>query len=128
MDGPHHIEELLDDHGSQTQRQLVDHQQLRARQQRLCECQHLLLAAREVSRFLCPPLTEHGEEAKGTLDGFLDVAVVLLVEPAGEAEVLLDGQPGEHTPAAGHEDHAAGRRLLGPGHGDVAAVVDDGAR
>ena len=46
----HDLEELLDDHRREAERQLVDHQQPRLRQERHAEGEHLLLAAGQVRR------------------------------------------------------------------------------
>ena len=48
-DGLDDLQQLLDDRGRQTERQLVDHQQSRLHQQRLAQRHHLLLPAREVA-------------------------------------------------------------------------------
>ena len=127
VDVPHDVEELLDDHRCQAEGELVDHQQLRLGDERLAEREHLLLAAREVARLLRPPSLEDGEVLEHLLGRSLDVLGILAEQPAGEVEVLLDGQGREDALAAGHEDDPLGRRLVRVGERDVVAVVDDGA-
>ena len=55
-DAAHDLEELLDDHRRQAERQLVDQQQLGPRQERHGQRQHLLLAARQVGGRVVEPL------------------------------------------------------------------------
>src|SRR4051812_35409172 len=55
---PDDVHQLADDKGGQPQRQLVDAQQLRVEEQRLRECQLLLLAARELAGLRGPPLCQ----------------------------------------------------------------------
>ncbi|MBA2625311.1 MAG: ATP-binding cassette domain-containing protein, partial [Acidimicrobiia bacterium] len=66
-DRPHDVEELLHDHRRETERELVDHEQLRFRQERHPEGQHLLLATREVGRGIVEARAQDREDAEHLL-------------------------------------------------------------
>ena len=60
-------EQLLDDDRREPERELVDHEQARLRDERLPEREHLLLAAGQVARRLLPAIAQDGEEAEDLL-------------------------------------------------------------
>jgi hypothetical protein len=60
--------QALDHDGREAQRELVDQQRRRARDQRLREDHHLLLAARQRARVDVPALLELGEQLERVLD------------------------------------------------------------
>ena len=111
---PLHRHEQLGDHARrEAERELVDHQQPRARQQRHGEGEHLLLAAAEVGR----GLAASGPRARGTSPAPAPPPAARLVsvaiEPAGEPQVLLDGQRREHALPAGDHARCPGPRSRG---------------
>ena len=55
------LQQLLDDHRRETERELVDHQQLRLRDERLREREHLLLAAGQAPGLLVEALLRIGK-------------------------------------------------------------------
>ena len=128
VDRLHDLEQLLDDHRRQPERQLVDHQQLRAGDEGLAEREHLLLAARQVAGLLVPPLAQDREVLEHLLGGLLHVLRVLAEQPAGQVEVLLDGERREHALAAGHQHDAGAPPSRWRRAGDVDAVEGDRAR
>ena len=65
--------EALDDHRCETERELVDEDDLRLRDESLGEHHHLLLAAREQARRVLPALLELREELECVGDAFLRV-------------------------------------------------------
>ena len=73
------------------------------------------------------PLAQDGEELEHLLGALRDLVVSVALEPAGEPEVLGDGERREHALAAGHLRHAAAGDLVGRRVGHVAAVEDDRA-
>src|SRR5207244_12888491 len=87
------MEDLLDDQGGQTERGLVQHQELRQRHERAADGQHLLLAARKGPGRLGHPLAEPWKQREDSLEA---------VGPAGlpgrdvgaKLEVLAHGGAG----------------------------------
>ena len=122
---PLHRHEELGDHARrQAERELVDHQQARARQQRHGEGEHLLLATAEVGGGLLHPVLERREHLQHVRDG-LRAAGLVTIEPARQPQVLVDGQRREHPLPARDHDDAAGGDLVGRGVGGVAPVEHD---
>src|SRR5207244_1407254 len=62
------VEELVDDDGRETHRDLVHHQHARLAHKPSAECQHLLLAARQRARGLRQALAEPGERADDVVE------------------------------------------------------------
>src|SRR5687768_2510292 len=93
----HGLENLVNEHGRETHRRLVEQHELRPRHQRPSDGQHLLLASRDVPRLEPTPFLKSGEV------GIHQVEVPargLTFAPgvgAGQ-EVLLDGQVLEDPP------------------------------
>ncbi len=120
-------EQLLDDDRRESERELVDQEQLGAGDGRHGESEHLLLAAREVAGPLVAARGQGREGGEGLVD---HVGVALAPAPAlpgRGAQVLLDAQVGEDPLAAGDLGDAEAGDLVGRQVGDVAAVEDDGA-
>ena len=120
-----HGEQLLDDHRREPERQLVDHQQARLREERLGEGEHLLLATGEVAGVVVPALAQDREQVEHLVGRSTQVGRVALEQPARDAQVVLDGQTREHALAAWHLDDTLCRNLLRRRVGRVAAVEDD---
>ncbi len=125
MDLVNDFEQLVDDRRRQTERQLVDHEQLRASQESLAEAEHLLLATREAARRRRPATLQRGEVFEHPRGRFLDARLVLAVQPRRGAEVLLDGQGREDSPTTGNLRDAELRGGVRIGGGDVVAVEQD---
>ena len=120
-------EQLLDHERGETERELVDEEQLGTGDGRHGEGEHLLLAAREVGGPLVASRRQGGERGEGLVD---HVGVVLAAPPAlpgRHAQVVLHAQVGEDPLAAGYLGHAEAGDLVGGQVGDVAPVEDDGA-
>ncbi len=120
--GAHDAEQLLDDHRGETERQFVDHEQARLGDEGLAEREHLLFPTRQVARGLIPAVTQDGKEVKDVFGRLLEVLGVTGVEPAGDLEVLLDAQRGEHALAAGYLHDAPRRDVVRHGVRDLLAV------
>ena len=67
VDAVHDVDELADDRGRQAERQLVDEEELRVRDERLAHRQHLLLAAGEVAGHLVDAIGEPREQREHPL-------------------------------------------------------------
>ena len=110
----HDLEELADDRRRQAERQLVDHQQARVVHEHAGERHHLLLATGEVPGHLAVALAEDREHVEHLLEFGRDARFVVAEQPAGQAQVLLDGQGREHALAAGHQrEPEAGHHVAG---------------
>ncbi len=92
--------DLRDEERREALRRLVDEQDAVVVEQRPGDRDHLLLAARERPRALRRPLRELGEEV-------VDEVVPRRAVAHREAEVLLDGEPGEDVAVLGHVADAA---------------------
>ena len=115
----------LHDDGRKTERQLVDEDEARVGDERLCEHDHLLLAAGEQPAGDLPALLELGEQLERLRDPALRIA---LGERVGRhAEVVLDGEPGEQAPAFGDDRDAGATHLLGPPAREVVVAQQDAA-
>jgi len=66
-------DQALQDHRSETQRELVDEHELRLRDQRLREDEHLLLASGEQAPFNAAARLQLGEELEGVAEPGLGV-------------------------------------------------------
>ena len=105
-------EELAHDHGRETERRLVEEEQLRPAHQRAAEREHLLLAARERPGALASALLHPREVLGDALDVLLDLTVAPRVR--AEAQVLGHGQVDEGAAPFGHVGDARPRRGLRP--------------
>ena len=119
------LEELGHDGGGQSERELVDHQELGLDDERHGQRQHLLLAARQVARLL----VGRAGRAPGTARGPVGArprsgALSLRMSQAAQSQVLVHGQRREHAPPAGHEGDALVRHLVGHLVGDVRRQLD----
>ena len=119
--------EVAHDRRREPERRLVEQQQLRSRDERPSEGEHLLLTAGQGSRLLVPPALESREVAGDVLAVALRLAPVAAVIRADE-EVLPDGQLGVDLPALGDVGDAEPRDRLGGLAADVLAPEDDAAR
>ena len=104
--------EVAHDRRREPERRLVEQQQLRPRDERPSEGEHLLLTAGQGSRLLVPPALESREVAGDVLAVALRLAPVAAVIRADE-EVLPDGQLGVDLPALGDVGDAEPRDRLG---------------
>lgn len=96
------IEDLIDDHGSQSERCLVDEHDLGVRKVGPHERQHLLLAPAERSRYLLSPLGQVRKRLLGAVEnvGFRTVSRSL------EPKVLAHRQGGEDAAPLHHVANA----------------------
>src|SRR5688500_1062073 len=77
------IPNLIDDRGSEPERRLVEQQQLGRRHERSADCDHLLLAAREVASQLFPPLGHSGEHLVRAIQRAAERVAIRAAEPTG---------------------------------------------
>jgi len=105
-------EDLVDQHGSQAQRRLVEKHHLGLAHQRAANRQHLLLAARQVARQLVPSLPQSRKIRIDQLDALLHRAEVVLDVAAGD-QVLLRGQMLEDPPSLEDLGEAEPRDVVG---------------
>ena len=110
--------DLRDEERREALRRLVDEQDPVVVEQRPCDRDHLLLAARERARPLCCPLAKLGEEV-------VDEVVAGRAVPNREAQVLLDGEPGEDVAVLGHVADAAAHDPVGRQLADLLAAERD---
>src|SRR3546814_5992024 len=103
------VADLLDDERGQSERWLVEEQDLRLGHQRPPDGHHLLLAAREVAGGVAAAALQHREEVHHAVVGLVDPLLVPPGEGAG-AEVLVDGELGEDPPALHHLGQAGAHR------------------
>src|SRR3954453_18667286 len=116
--------DLVDDHGRQPERRLVEQQQARAGHQRPAHREHLLLAAGHRAALLLLALLEAREERVDAVDVLADPGAVAAGERA-HLEVLEDRHPREDAPPLGRlGDPDLGDRVARQAL-DVAAVEDD---
>src|SRR5579872_6879305 len=117
-------EETLDDRRREPERRLVEEQHIGLRDERACDRELLLLAARERPGAAARELLHDGEKALDPGDvGGEPGAVAPPREP--EPQVLLDAQRRVDVPAFRYERDAFARDLLRPPAADRAAVVTD---
>ena len=128
MDLVDDVDELADDRRCQAEGQLVDEEDLGIWDQGLADRQHLLLAAGEVPRQLVDAIGQAGEEGQHPLLGVAHGRVVLALEPAGQTQVVADGEGGEHAPAARHHHDATRRDLVGGKASELLASEHDRSR
>ena len=100
VDGPHDLEQVLDDGRGQAERQLVDHQQAGPAEERLRQAEHLLLAAGQVAGGVSQRRRSAGNHSRHCSWRSLEVGLLLAAGPAGHAEVLGDGERREHAAPA----------------------------
>src|SRR5881409_1872735 len=111
-DGQGLVGVLLDEHGGEAQRRLVEQHQDRLGHERAVDRQHLLLAAAERPRQLRSPLGQDGEARVHALERPLDRALVgPRVRP--HLEVLEDGQLREELAALGNVRDPEAHDFLG---------------
>ena len=121
-----HGHQALHDDGSETERELVDHEHLRLRHERLRQHHHLLLATGEQSATDLPALLQLGEQRQRVLDALGRGRPGQRV--GGDPHVLLDREIGEQPPPFGHHRHTGGADLLGASVGDRLTVDEHLAR
>src|SRR3990170_4320945 len=119
-------EDLLDEDRGETQRGLVEEENLRPGHQRPTDCQHLLLAAGQRPALLTRPLGEAREEAEDVLDILVDLAARTRV--GAHLEVFHDRQPREDPAALGRVADPVAHQLVGGGMRDVAPTKVDRPR
>ena len=108
----------------EAERRLVEHQERRPHEKRARDRQHLLLAARQRSGLLAPPLGETREQAEHAVEIRADrFTVGAHVSP--EAQVLLDREIDERAPPVGHMRDPQPRDVLGRQRADRAAAKAD---
>src|SRR5438874_1490934 len=89
-----HTRNIRDERGRETLRRLVDEKYAVVVQECPRDGDHLLLPARERAGALLPPLLELREE-------LVDEVVARVCAALSEAEVLCDGEAGEHVAVLG---------------------------
>src|SRR4051812_32052797 len=104
------LEDLLHDERRQTERGLVEQQQLRSRHHRAAEREHLLLAAGKCPSLLVTALFQPWEKPEDAPCVVLDAATTRV---RTEAEVLPDGQVAECSPALWHVGNSYSRGGFG---------------
>src|SRR5690349_11498280 len=77
----HDLEDLLDEHGSQAQRRLVEQHHLGMRHQRTADDEHLLLATGEIPRLDGATIAQPGEVLVDALDALPQVGAIRLDVP-----------------------------------------------
>src|SRR5690348_6956867 len=85
-----HRNETSNNHWRKAKRQLVGEQIARSRNDRLPQCQHLLLAARHRARARRQARTELRECLQGGLDGRLDLGTRQMA--GGDLQIILDAE------------------------------------
>src|SRR5207237_5213121 len=100
------LETALDDEGSASEGELVDHEHLGPVDEDAREREHLLLTTREAPAELLAALGQLGEEDHHLVDVRRDLALALRHEMRAQNEVLLDGEVGEDAFAAGEQQDA----------------------
>ncbi len=95
------VEDLARELGRQAQAGLVHQHHRGPRQQRACDRQHLLLAARKLARLLFRPFAQDREVTVDRLD-VLRHPVRVFARIGAHAQVVLDRQQGKHLAALGH--------------------------
>src|SRR3954467_14324486 len=95
------LEQLTHDDGCESQRQLVNAEQLRIQQKCPRERQLLLLAARKGAGLCRTTLCEPGERRQHEVPALSDKPALLADGECLHLEVLVDRHVGEHSPAAG---------------------------
>ena len=114
VDPPH-------DDRREAERQLVEQQHPRVRDERPADGDGLLLAAGHLRGLLAAAFLHPGEQVVDLLDG----PRTRTREGRADLQVLLERQRREQAAALGHHHDARGGPLLGPQAGHVLAVVDD---
>src|SRR6516165_7362153 len=96
------FDRALDEDRCETDRRLVDQQDLGGRHQRARQSEHLLLAAAQTAGELAPPFPERREGRVGRVEvaGDLDARQW---SKSAEEQVLLDRELGEEAAAFGHQ-------------------------
>ena len=119
-------DEPLDDDGREPERELVDEDRARTRDERLCEHDHLLLAAGQEPSGHRPAPLELGEELERVGEA---VASLLPRERVrGDAQVVLDRERRQEA-SAFRDDRNPGRAdPLGPAMGEIRVAEQDSPR
>ena len=125
-----HREQQVEDLRREAERQLVDHQQLRPRQQAARDGEHLLLAARQRAGLLVDPLAQAREHAEHLVDVGRDPARIGLADAAigAEHQVVAHALVGEDHAALRHHGEAARDHLVALLARHVGAVEGDRCR
>ena len=114
--------------GCEPQRRLVQHHDGRLGQQRPADGQHLLLAARQVAGAVAAARFEQRKEPVHRLQAAAGLGAAPAQGPGRGAQVLVDGQVGEHVPPLQHGDEAAPRPVMSPHAADAPPVEQDRPR
>src|SRR5207253_8445781 len=120
------LEYALDEDRGQTERRLVEEQELRPRYQCPSDRAHLLLAARHRPGLLVAPLLQAGEEVEDAVHVLTDAAAVLALERT-HLEVLDHRHPREQAPPLRRLGDPALHDLVWRSSGDVPALEADRA-
>src|SRR5207245_443135 len=94
------VEDLPDDDRRESERRLVEEEQLRPRHEGARDREHLLLAARERPAELPPPLGEDRKQRADVVEVAPD-AVLVIAREGADPEVLGDREPREDLPPLG---------------------------
>src|SRR5213593_1098024 len=126
IDRLHHREQLLDEHGRQTERGLVEQQEPGPTHERAAHREHGLLAARHRRSALPTSLGQPREEREDMVATRREVGGRPLDERA-HAQILLHGHLREQAPALRHDRNAARHDLVRAESIDAGAVEPDRA-
>ena len=118
------LENILNDDGSQTQRRLVQQQQLRTGDHCTGDSQHLLLTTGQGACQLVLTFQQTGEHFVHGSDVLLDLCLVLAGVTAN-IQVFSNGQLGEYMTAFQALCHTQTQDLVAGHSGDVLALVQD---
>src|SRR5216683_3550758 len=120
------LDQVVDDVGSQAERELVDHQELRPGHQAAPDRDHLLLAARQRARIARELVRKRGEMTEHPLQVVAHLAIS--AEICAQEQVLLDRHRSKQTAALGHVGDALSDEVFGTGVGDLFARERDRPR
>ena len=117
----------FDQPGRESERQFVDHQQLRPRHDSAPDGAHLLLAARQRDRVLPLTLAQNRKKREHIVEIAPDLRVVA-AQICAEQQVVVHGQSAEQPPPFRDVHDAARQHLIGGKRCDVLAGEPDMAR
>src|SRR4030095_7297341 len=123
VDRADRVEDLLDQHRSQSHRGLIQQQQARPSHERASDRQHLLLAAGEGAGHLRDALLQPGEQDEHALQIVGDPGVV--PQECPHDEVLAHGEAVEDAPALRHVANPQAHHGVGRAAGEHAILQVD---
>jgi hypothetical protein len=125
VDRADRVEDLLDQHGRQSHRRLVQQEQPGTPHEGAADGQHLLLTARQRAGHLGDALLQAREQREHPLQVLGDAAVA--PEECAHHEILADAEAIEDPAALGHVADTATDDVVGRGAGEHAILEVDRA-